>query len=129
MDQVKNKMVYICHPVSRLGAMKAKIFADTASHYVKEKGYIPLSSVKAFEDVLDNQKDYEKALMWCKDLIHCCSEIWVFDNNLSYGMMQELEYASKLNLQIKFITNMADSIDVPKSADEENFINIQGCVQ
>jgi len=95
--------VYICHPVSSLGLVKARILANRASEYVISKGMLPISSVRLIGDLIDNNKDYDKAMKWSMDLVHVCNQLWVFSDQLTYGMKQEIEYASSLGMKIKFV--------------------------
>ena len=49
-------------------------------------------------------------IRWGKDLMQYCKEIWIFCNELTEGMIEEIEEAKKLGLKMKFYNTEMEEI-------------------
>lgn len=102
MEEARKK-VYICSPLS--GNIGENI--EKAKKYCREvslKGFLPIASRIYFTQFLDDNKLEERnmGMVMGLELLKLCDEIWVFGDIISEGMKKEIEFAKKLNIEIKY---------------------------
>ena len=65
---------------------------------------LPIAPHVYFTRVFDEETSYSRyqGMRWGKDLMQYCSEIWIFCDELTEGMIEEIAEAKKLGLKMKF---------------------------
>ena len=58
----------------------------------------------------DSWRDRYTGMKWGKELMRHCKEIWIFCNELTEGMIEEIEEAKKLGLKMKFYNTKREEI-------------------
>ena len=58
----------------------------------------------------ESWRDRYTGMAWGKDLMQYCKEIWIFCNELTEGMIEEIEEAKRLRLKMKFYNTNREEI-------------------
>lgn len=99
------KKVYIAHPLR--GDVKsniAKISGLCRNIIDTNSSILPLSPVLAFS-FFDPDKEPEKAMQYCLELLRACDELWIYGNwESSEGCLAEIEVAKCRNIPLKYNT-------------------------
>ena len=98
-------LIYICSPYR--GDPKRN--TENVKKYCRWAEYdgIPIAPHLYFTQFLDEKYDRWKGMWWGKELMKSCSEIRIYCNELTEGMIEEIEEAKKLGIKMKFYnTNM-----------------------
>ncbi len=63
-----------------------------------DMGYIPIAPHVYFSQFMDdlNPEDRKKALEMNKKLLKFCDELWIFGDEITEGMKEEIEYFRKI---------------------------------
>jgi len=90
------KVIFVCSPFQgkRENIEKAKRYC----RMLVDMGYIPIAPHVYFSQFMDdnNPVDRRKALEMNKKLLDFCDELWVFGNEITEGMREEIEYFKKV---------------------------------
>ena len=98
-------MIFICSPYR--GDVKKNI--ENVKRYCRWAEYdgLPIAPHLYFTQFLDEKYDRWKGMRWGKELLKSCSEIRIYCNELTEGMIEEIEEAKTLGITMKFYnTNM-----------------------
>ena len=96
------KRVYVCSPFA--GDIRGNIaHAKIYSLYAIKQGVCPITPHLMFTQYL-NEKDpvqRELGLRCGADLLQVCDELWVFGDDISEGMSEEIRLAKKLGIPVR----------------------------
>lgn len=94
------KLIYICSPYR--GDVKRN--TENVKRYCRWAQYdgIPIAPHLYFTQFLDEDFDRWRGMSWGKYLMQSCSTIWILCDELTEGMVEEIEEAKKLNLKMRF---------------------------
>lgn len=94
------ELIYICSPYR--GDPKRNL--ELVRKYCRRAQYdgIPIAPHLYFTQFLDEKYDRWKGMWWGKELMKSCGEIRIYCNELSEGMIEEIEVAKKLGIKKKF---------------------------
>lgn len=96
--------VYIVSPYA--GDIDAnKRFAIRCCRYAIDRLRIPVASHLLFPQMLDDDSSDERelGLLFGLALLSSCQEVWVFGNQISPGMEQEIREAKRLKKRIRYV--------------------------
>ena len=95
------KLIYVCSKYSG-DIEKNTQYAMAYCRAIYRCGQIPIAPHLYFTRFLndDNQVEREDGLQMGLKLLSMCDEMWVFDGDISKGMKQEIEFATKHNIPI-----------------------------
>lgn len=98
-------IVYICSPYSGDTEVNTEA-ARRYSRFAVDSGYIPIAPHLLFTQFLDDDKPIERrlGLFFGNVMMSKCSEVWVFGNNISDGMKDEIERAKRKNYRLRYFT-------------------------
>lgn len=95
-------LVYVCSPYA--GDIENNVYnARRYCRFAYEHGAIPIAPHLHYPQFLDDEKENERAdgLFMGIVLLNKCQELWVFGDEISNGMQDEIERAKKTNMVIK----------------------------
>ncbi len=98
-------LVYICSPYR--GHTNQNIEnARRYSRFAVDHHYIPLAPHLLFPQFMDDTlgEDRRKAMFMDLVVLSVCSQVWVFGSTRSEGMVQEIRFAEKNHLNIRYFT-------------------------
>ena len=80
--------------------------------FVASKQRIPVASHLMYPQFLNDAdpKERELGLLCGLALLKCCTEVWCFGTDISAGMKQEIEEATRLNKTIRYFTTDMEEI-------------------
>lgn len=92
--------IFICSPYR--GDVKKNI--ENVKRYCSYFSYegIPIAPHLYFTQFLDERYDRYKGMRWGKALLAECKEMYVFADEVTEGMIEEIQEARKLHIPIKF---------------------------
>lgn len=92
--------IFICSPYR--GDVKKNI--ENVKRYCSYFSYegIPIAPHLYFTQFLDERYDRYKGMCWGKALLAECKEMYVFADEVTEGMIEEIQEARKLHIPIKF---------------------------
>ncbi len=100
------KLIFVCSPFQ--GKKENIEKARKYCRMIVELGNIPLAPHVYFPQFMDDGKTEERrrALKMNKKLMEFCDEMWVFGDEITDGMKEEIEHFKKLKGEdkIKFLT-------------------------
>ena len=104
--------VFICSPYrgdTKKNLEKAIKYCEMADEYCK----LPIAPHVYFTRVFPEENWHSRfiGMLWGKDLMQYCSEIWIFCNELTEGMIEEISEAKKLGLNMKFYNEKQEEIN------------------
>ena len=104
--------VFICSPYrgdTKKNLEKAIKYCEMADEYCK----LPIAPHVYFTRVFPEEdwRARHVGMIWGKDLMQYCSEIWIFCNELTEGMIEEIAEAKKLGLNMKFFNVIEEEIN------------------
>lgn len=102
----RRTLVYVCAPFSG-EVIKNKEKAIKCARFVFEQGRIPITPHLLFP-FLSDETNREDALSMDIRILKKCDEIWVFGENITSGMKEEIECASEYSIIVKFINAEVD---------------------
>ena len=90
------KVVFVCSPFQgkKENIEKAKKYC----RMLVDMGYIPIAPNIYFSQFMDdlNPVDRRKALEMNKKLLEFCDELWIFGEEITEGMREEIEHFRKI---------------------------------
>ena len=100
-------MIFVCSPYR--GDITRNI--ENAKRYCKivvKAGKIPIAPHLYFPQFLDDTDpaDRKKGIISGLVLMKYCTEVWVFGNEITDGMRQEIDFAESEGIKIKYISEM-----------------------
>lgn len=93
-------LVYICSPYSgdiEKNLERARVY----SRFAVDEGYIPLTPHLMYPQFMNERTERELAMHMDLVILKHCKELWVFGENITSGMQEELDLARKRNLTVK----------------------------
>ncbi|HZK00025.1 MAG TPA: DUF3310 domain-containing protein [Tissierellaceae bacterium] len=101
------KLIYVCSPYS--GDIEGNtIKAQTYSRYVVEQGHFPIAPHLLLPQFIDEETEREKAMGLNYKLLDWVDELWVFGEDTTEGMLDEISYATTKDIPICEMGNIAD---------------------
>lgn len=96
-------IVYICSSFSGDEVVNAEV-ARQYTHFALEKGTIPIIPHLLFPHIMNDldAEGRQHALRIKLILLGRCKELWVFGDNLSEGMRQEIQRAKTRNMIVRW---------------------------
>ena len=106
------KLVYICSPYrgdKEKNTERAKRYCRMADIYSE----LPIAPHLFFTTYLndDSFMDRTSGMLMGLELLKYCSEVWIFCNELSEGMIKEIKRAKELNIPLKFFNAEMEEIN------------------
>lgn len=100
--------IFICSPYR--GDVKKNI--ENVKRYCSYFSYegIPIAPHLYFTQFLDERYDRYKGMRWGKALLAECKEMYVFADEVTEGMIEEIQEARKLHIPIKFYNSDMEEI-------------------
>lgn len=99
-------LVYICSPFS--GDVENNVNkAQKYSRYALDEGNIPIAPHLLFPQFMSDESERRLAMHFNYVLLGKCEEVWVFGDNISPGMAEEIKIAENRNMKIKYIGEVA----------------------
>lgn len=93
-------LVYICSPYS--GDVEKNIEkAKKYSRYALQKGYIPIAPHLYLPQFMDDKTERELAMFIDLVLLSKCTQIWVFGDEITNGMAEEITRAMDKNMPVR----------------------------
>ncbi|MBR1722168.1 MAG: hypothetical protein IJ727_06770 [Treponema sp.] len=111
-EETENRnIVYICSPL-REDIERNQRKARGYCRFVVSKGYIPVSTHLIFPQFMENSNkaEREQAMKMSLELLSRCDELWCFGKKLSKGMVEELGFAKKYQIGIRYFTDTCEEI-------------------
>lgn len=103
-------LIYICSPYR--GDVKKNI--ENVKRYCRDAGWdgIPIAPHLYFTQFLDDERssDRSRGIRWGLALLSNCKEVRVYADEVSEGMIEEINAAKKLNIPIKFFNSEMEEI-------------------
>lgn len=121
----KFRKVFICSPFRPVGntekdqskEMEANLaLAKKACRYAVEKGFVPLAPHLYFPQFLDDEESNERRFGIFLGLYGLaeCAELWVIGRRITEGMEQEISWAQKWGIPVRYF--------LPGFTDEERIL-------
>lgn len=66
-----------------------------------DEGYIPLTPHLMYPQFMNERTERELAMHMDLVILKHCKELWVFGENITSGMQEEIDLARKRNLTVK----------------------------
>ena len=99
-------IVYICSPYA--GDIEKNVKAARGySRFAVDKGFIPVAPHLLFPQFMNDTDPQERelGLFFGNALMGKCSEVWVFGETISPGMIAEIDRAKRKNQHIRYFTD------------------------
>jgi len=99
-------LVYVCSPYA--GDVSKNVEnARRYSRFAVDSGYIPFTPHLLFPQFLDDNIIRERQLgqFFGNVLMNKCSELWVFGDSISPGMEDEIEYAGRKHIPVRYFSD------------------------
>lgn len=107
------KFVYICSPLR--GDIERNIRkANGYCRFAAKQSALPLAPHAMFAGFLDDtiQEERSYGMRMGLALLKLCSEVWVFGERISEGMLDEISVAAELGISIKYFDERCQRIDL-----------------
>ena len=101
----ENKFVYICSPYRnnpRVNVMRARNYCK----FAVAKGKLPLAPHLYFPQFLSEATERDKAMQMNFELLKLCGELWVFGDEITEGMVMEIDRAKK----VRYFTTKCEEV-------------------
>ena len=99
-------LVYICSPFS--GDVENNVIkAQKYSRYALDEGNIPIAPHLLFPQFMSDESERRLAMHFNYVLLGKCEEVWVFGDNISAGMADEIKIAKKRKMKIRYIKEVS----------------------
>lgn len=110
-ETMSRNIVYICSPL-RGDIARNQNKALGYCRFVISKGFIPMATHLIFPQFMDDcdEKDREKAMEMCLEILSRCDELWCFGEKLSEAMAREMDFAKKYKIKIRRFTDLCDPL-------------------
>ena len=98
-------VVYICSPYAGDIGTNVKA-AQRYSRFAVDSGYLPIAPHLLFPQFMDDTlgEDRQTAMFMDLVLLTKCSQLWVFGDMRSKGMQQEIRWAKRRHMTIRYFT-------------------------
>ena len=109
LANIENKFVYICSPYRnnpRVNVMRARNYCKFAA----ARGKIPLAPHLYFPQFLSEATERDKAMRMNLELLKLCGECWVFGDEITEGMAEEIDRAKR----VRYFTTKCEEVSVCK---------------
>lgn len=110
-ERVFRPLVYICSPYS--GDVLDNIMkAQKYSRFAAKRGVIPIAPHLLFTQFLDDEQPNERSLglFFGKVVMDFCKQLWVFGEEISPGMMQEITRAKYKGYRVRYFDSSCNEI-------------------
>ena len=99
-------VVYICSPYSQSCINDNIENARRYSRFAVDRHYIPIAPHLLFPQFMDDTlgEDRQTAMFMDLVLLTKCSQLWVFGDMRSKGMQQEIRWAKRRHMTIRYFT-------------------------
>jgi hypothetical protein len=113
-----SKQVYVCSPY-RGDVARNTLNAQRYCRFVYEKGYVPVAPHLYYTQFLNDRIPSERAagIRYGKKEITKCVGLWVFGINITDGMLDEIVFARKKNISVRWFTEDLET-DYEKSSEK-----------
>ena len=104
-------LVYICSPYSGDTVVHTRD-AQRYCRFAVDQRCIQLAPHLLFPQFMDdtNSRDRTLALFMGNVLMSKCQEVWVFGENISAGMSQEIDQAERHNMTIRYFSSQCTEV-------------------
>lgn len=104
-------LVYICSPYAGDIAAHTKD-AQRFCRFAVDQRCIPLAPHLLFPQFMDdaNSKERSLAMFMGNVLMSKCQEVWVFGEDVSHGMAQEIDQAERHNMTIRYFSSQCTEV-------------------
>lgn len=93
------KLIYVCSPYS--GDIENNVrIAKKYSRYVVEQGHFPIAPHLLLPQFMDEETEREKAMELNYKLLDKVDELWIFGEETTEGMLDEISYATTKGIPI-----------------------------
>ncbi|OZV13531.1 hypothetical protein CIW83_03015 [Tissierella sp. P1] len=95
------KLVYITFPLGTRNIDEVKV--DKYCKYAVDRGFLPITLtlvIKQLEKVCGNRNEYLNKRL---ELVKRCDEVWIFQDEILYNMVDEIRIAKLFNIPIRYI--------------------------
>lgn len=101
----ESPVVYICSPYSG-DTERNMANARRYSRFACLHGAVPFTPHILFTQYLDDDIKSERTLAMCmnRKMIRKCDELWVFGKRMSTGMKEEISFAKRNGIKIRYFT-------------------------
>lgn len=87
------KTIFVCSPY-RGDIEKNEEFARKASRSVVDEGHLPIAPHLLLPQFMNEETERAKAIEMNKQILRRCDELWVYGNEITEGMKEEINFAS-----------------------------------
>jgi len=108
------KLVYICSPLR--GDIERNIGnARGYCRFATRQGVVPLAPHIIFTQFLDDEilEEREQGLLMGLEILKHCSELYIFGDRISAGMLGEMEAARRLSIPIQYYSDRCERRGTP----------------
>ena len=94
-------LVYICSPYS--GNVEAN--TEKARQYCRmavDMGVIPIAPHLYFPQFMSEETERDTAMLFNKVILSRCTQVWVFGDEVTRGMLQEIAYADRHGKTVRY---------------------------
>ena len=108
------KLVYVCSPLR--GDIKRNISrANGYCRFVATQRVVPIAPHTIFTQYLDEEilEERQLGMQMGLELLKHCSELYVFGNRVSDGMLEEMEAAKRLGIPIQYYSDQCKRRENP----------------
>ena len=105
-------VVYICSPYA--GDIETNVkAAQRYSRFAVDSGYLPIAPHLLFPQFMDDSlgEDRQTAMFMNLVLLSKCAQLWVFGSVRSEGMQQEIKWAKRRHMTIRYFTEELEEIE------------------
>ena len=105
-------VVYICSPYA--GDVETNVkAAQRYSRFAVDSGYLPIAPHLLFPQFMDDSlgEDRQTAMFMNLVLLSKCAQLWVFGSVRSEGMQQEIKWAKRRHMTIRYFTEELEEIE------------------
>lgn len=104
-------MIFICSPFAGDEA-KNIVNARKYSRYAFDSGYLPITPHLLFPQYLDERTERREGIHMGIVLMGKCEEVWVFGNQMTSGMVRELEKEKLWRKPIRFFYKDCKEVNI-----------------
>lgn len=112
IERLKSKnVIYVCSQFGGNIEKNQRKFCKYCKFIIK-KGYIPMAVNLMFPRFMDDfyTNGKKKAILMSLDIISRCDELWCFGEYISNRMIQELIFARKHMIKIRYFTSRCEPL-------------------
>lgn len=104
-------VVYICSPLSG-NVEKNMTNARRYSRFAAMHGAVPFTPHILYTQYMDDDVEYERrlAMSMNKRMLGMCNELWVFGKRMSPGMKEEVSFARRNGIRIRYFTETCKEV-------------------